>query len=121
MICRDWAKGFIEQNKSIAQQLAELKTEKISSTRKQTLEATLEDAPPLFKKTVLKHFDPARFETDEDFNAYLEEIKTDAEEAAQELSNKSLGSQSRPLRGSAGNDDKEASKEEVEAVVDQIM
>ncbi len=116
-----WAQALVNQNKELAKGLSELRTDKVSSTRKQQLEKKLTDAPGLFKKTVLKHFNPNTFESDEDFKEYLGGLDADIKEAKQEISNNKLGSQSRPNIGNGGKDGKEASEEDVRDVVNQIM
>lgn len=117
----EWAKTFAKQMETLAGSVAELKTEKTTSTRKQALEEKLKEAPSAFKNKILKDFNRMKFESDEDFNTYLEETETDLSEAMQEESNQSLGQQSRPFTGQRSNDDKKATEEEVKEVVDQIM
>lgn len=117
----EWAKRLDKQMETLANGLVALQTEKISSTRTQVLENKLKDAPGIYKKTVLRHFDPTKYKTDEEFNTYLEEIGEEAKEAAKEFKTNSVSSFGRPMVGNSGNDDAESSDDEVDAVVDQIM
>ena len=61
-----------------------------------------------------------KFETDEEFEEFLSEVESDAADFAQNLSDQSLGSIKPPIvpKGKAG---KEASKEEVDSVLNQII
>ena len=116
-----WAKALIESNKLLAQNLEAIKGEKVTNTRKEQLAAKLENAPDAFKNKILKDFGRMKFETDDEFNDYLSETETDAADFVQEQSNQGLGGD-RPAAGfGKGTQGKEASKEEVDSVLDKIM
>jgi len=105
----EWAKTLLTQ-------VAELKQGKTVDTRKQTLEQKLKDANPVFKAKILKDFSRMQFKSDEDFNAYVEETATDAGEFAKD----NVGAFGRPVMAS-GSSKAEPSKEELSAIVNDIM
>lgn len=84
-----WAKVMVTQNqelaktnKILADRLANLEGDKVVSSRKQQLEVIIANASDKYKEKALKIYDrvSSTFKDDEDFNAYLEEIKIEAEE-----------------------------------------
>lgn len=97
-----------------------LKSEKVGSTRKQTLEAALEKIDPKLKAKVLKDFGRMSFDKDEDFDSYLEETVSDLGEFGSEAKNQGAGFIRKPARSAGGSDGK-ATAEEISAVVDSIM
>lgn len=86
-----WAKSLIDANQALQQSLAKLQGDQVSKTRSQTLAEKLKDAPEPFKNKILKDFSRMKFETDEDFNAYLEETETDVKEVIQSTADAGLG------------------------------
>lgn len=96
-----WAKALLEQNKTLTKGLAELRTGKVADTRKQVLETRLKDTDEKFRTKVLKDFGRMNFETDDDFNAYVDETVADSKDFAQTVIDKSLGAQGKPLQGTA--------------------
>jgi len=111
----EWAKTLITA-------VSELKNGKTTETRKQALEAKLKDAPDSYKNKILKDFNRMKFDTDEEFNTYLTETEEDLKVAVQELADQGLKAQGKPLTGGApANDSKQATKEELDAVISQIM
>ena len=94
-----WAKGLIDSNKALSEKLATIELGKTTSTRKETLEAKLKDAPATIKAKTLKDFDRMQFVTDDDFAAYLTETETDLGAVTQEFANKGLAGHSSPLTG----------------------
>lgn len=57
-----------------------LKSGKVSENRKQQLDTVIANASDKFKTTTGKNFTRINFKDDEDFNSWLEEVKTDVEE-----------------------------------------
>ncbi len=94
-----WAKGLIDSNKALNEKLAAIELGKTTSSRKETLEAKLKDAPAAIKAKTLKDFDRMQFATDEDFTAYLTETETDLSAVTQEFANKGLSGHQSPLTG----------------------
>lgn len=99
-----------------------IKGEKVTNTRKQQYEKALEGTSDAFKAKALKDFGKMKFDTDEEFTEFLTETETDAADFIQEVSNNGLTNQN-PVRGVKNTPGKvkEASKEEVDSVLDKIM
>jgi hypothetical protein len=116
-----WAKALLEQNKTLVDKVNAIETGKTVDTRKSQLEAVLKDAPEAFKKTVMKAFDRMKFDKEEDFTSYLDEVKTDSAEYVQQEANTSLGQNRRPIVPTGGGSGKTASKEEVADVMKVLM
>lgn len=94
-----WAKALIEQNKTLSEKLAAIEGGKTTETRLQTLEGKLKDVPEAFKAKAMKDFKRMSFENDEAFNEYLGEVDTDITALNQELADKGLSGQSKPMFG----------------------
>jgi predicted outer membrane protein len=94
-----WAKGLIESNKSLSEQLNAIKSGTTTTSRKSVLETKLKDAPESFKSKILKDFDRMAFGNDDDFNAYLTETETDLGAVTQEFANKGLSAHQSPITG----------------------
>jgi len=101
-------------------EIATLKAGDVVKSRKQILETKLEKVNPALKAKILKDFSRMKFETDEDFNAYLTETEADLGELSKAETEMNLGALGKPL-ASSGNIKAEASKEEVAAIVNDIM
>ena len=103
-------------------ELEKYKAGDVAKTRLQTLTEKLKDCKDeTFKAKALKDFARMKFETDEEFNEYLTDTETDIATANQNVANSTLGSQTRPLVSSSPNgDNKEASKEELDAVFEKL-
>ncbi|WP_316851167.1 hypothetical protein [Pedobacter agri] len=115
-----WAKALIESNKTLTDRLAAIEQGKTVDLRKQALETKLKGVDSNFSALTLKNFSRMKFETEEEFETYLEEVETDAADYSQNLSNKGLSQQKKPLTpNSAG--EETASKAEVEAVLEKII
>ncbi|MDL2310124.1 hypothetical protein LJC39_03295 [Parabacteroides sp. OttesenSCG-928-B22] len=84
-----WAKVMVTQNqelvkanKTLADRLASLEGDKVTSSRRQQLDTVIGSASDKFKTRITKNYERMAFKDDEDYNAWLEEIKTEAEEDA---------------------------------------
>ncbi|MCX6222477.1 MAG: hypothetical protein NTZ69_16010 [Bacteroidia bacterium] len=76
-----WAKSLIDQNKELAKKLSLIEGEKITTSRKQLLEAAFpENTPAKYREQTIKGLERQKFETDEDFTAFVNDVKTTAEE-----------------------------------------
>ena len=82
----EWAKGFIEANKKLTEEIAALKGEKLANSRKTALDGVIEKLPAEFKTRYERDFSRLNFKDDDDFNAWLEEIKKDVEGVNMKLS-----------------------------------
>lgn len=108
----EWAKTLLSE-------VTELKKGKTIDTRKHILETKLEKVTPALKAKVLKDFSRMTFETEDEFNAYVAETETDLGELMKAETEKKLGASGKPFKSSGSNP--EASKEEVEAIVNEII
>lgn len=117
----DWAKNLLTQFSALTQEVTALKSGKTADTRKQALETALKDSTDTFKTMTLKAFNRMKFESDDEFNEYLEEVKTDAANAKQAEADNGLGKMGKPIVPGGGDPNKPASKEEVDSVVNKIM
>lgn len=95
----EWAKALIDSNTQLKAELNTMKSGKTFETRKQTLEAKLENAPAKFKEKLLKDFGRMNFEKDEDFDSYLTETEADLAAFNQDLANSGLGANRKPFAG----------------------
>ncbi|MNY44137.1 hypothetical protein D3C86_1791390 [compost metagenome] len=117
-----WAKALVTSTQALAKGLESIQGEKLTNTRRQQYEKALEGTSDAFKAKALKDFGKMKFETDEEFTEFLTDTETDAADFIQEVSNNGLTNQN-PVRGVKNNPGKvkEASKEEVDSVLDKIM
>lgn len=99
-----WAKSLIEVNQKAMERLANLETGKTNESRLQSLEGKLEDVPATFKAQKIKDFKRMNFDTEEAFNEYLTETESDIAAFNQEMADKGLSQQSRPMFGKANPD-----------------
>lgn len=93
-----WAQTVLEQNKTLAAQIAAFQTGKQTDTRRTTFEQKLTDAkaPTAFKTQMLNTVDKMTL-TDEEFEAFTGEAITNAGLIVQETSNAGLGQQHQPF------------------------
>ena len=90
-----------EAVKPLQEKLAGFEGEQVTKTRLQTLEGKLKDMPENFKAKVMKDFKRMNFEDDESFSEYLTETESDIAAFNQELADRGLGQQPKPLMGKA--------------------
>ncbi|MDR0657687.1 MAG: hypothetical protein LBG18_01910 [Mediterranea sp.] len=64
----------------LMQEIETLKSGKVADTRKQQLDAVIANASDKFKSRIEKSYSRMAFKDEADFNAWLEETKTEAEE-----------------------------------------
>lgn len=110
---------ILEGQKAMAERVNAIEGEKTIASRRSQLETKLKDAPESYKKTVLKNFDRMKFDTDEDFNSFVEETEADVTEVIQEQSNAGLG-KDKPARSGGGLDKKLATDKELDAVIGNL-
>lgn len=108
-----WAKALVDK-------ISKIEQGETIQTRKQVIEAKLKDANPAFRAEVLKDFGRMNFADDEDFNTFVEDKVTAAGEFAKSEASNTLGAFGRPIKP-AGTTKDEASKEEVDSIVNAIM
>jgi hypothetical protein len=111
--------------KEMRGELAAIKGEKVTNTRKDQVAKLLEASDDKFKAATLKAFGRMKFETDDEFTEYLTELETDAKDFVKsDSTEEGVGAVFRPTGGAGGNAGKtkgQASDAEVTAVVDAIL
>ena len=88
----------------LLEKIATLEGSKVSADRRALLESTLTDVPESYKAKVLKDFDRMSFADEDSFNEYLNDTKTDVATFGQELADKGLGGQGKPMFGTPDKD-----------------
>jgi len=83
----------------LEKKLSSFEGEKIKQSRLQQLEGKLKDVPDTFKAQKLKDFSRMNFDSEEAFTEYLTETETDITAFNQELANKGLAAQGKPIFG----------------------
>ncbi|RZJ88737.1 MAG: hypothetical protein EOO20_12865 [Chryseobacterium sp.] len=111
-----WAKALIESNKTLTDRLAAIEQGKTVDLRKQALETKLEGVDEKFSTLTIKNFARMKFDTPEEFEAFLEEVETDAADYGQNLSDKGLSQQTKPKSANVQTG-KEASEADISAAI----
>ena len=99
-----WAKALLDQNKALADELSAFKGQKITETRLQTLEGKFAGVPDSYKNQRLA--DAKLFINtldDNAFNEYLTKTESDIAAFNQELADKGLSGQGKPMFGQKDN------------------
>jgi hypothetical protein len=97
-----WAKALIEQNKMLTEDLALLKSEKTTQTRLQQLTSKFDGVPDSYKNQQLEYNKLlVGSMTDEQFATHISKVEADVLGFKQELADKGLSAQSKPLFGKA--------------------
>lgn len=82
-----WATAFMNKVDAIDKSILGLKGDKILTSRTERLKKSLENLPEYYTKPIHTGFAKARFESDEEFDAYILEVETNRksfEQAAKE-------------------------------------
>lgn len=123
----EWMKTFIAtqtaNNKALQEQIAAIKGEKVTTTRSQAAAEKLKDAPEWFRNDVLEDLKDRQFADDDQYNAFLDrKVKGLENISKSEDTENGIGCSFRPTGSVAtAKGGKEASKEEVDSVLDKIM
>lgn len=88
----------------LQKEISSFKGQKLTETRLQQIESKLTNVPESFKAQKLKDFKRMNFESDEAFAEYLGEVETDITTLNQELADKGLSGQGKPIMGSPNKD-----------------
>ena len=114
-----WAKKLIESNEQLKSELAAVKGEKISDTRRSRLEKLLKDTGA-FGTSALKSFSKMKFESDDDFEEFFSDVQEDLKSLNQERANAGLEKLGAPAAGSGSGKKEEKpevlSEEEIKAI-----
>lgn len=114
----EWAKALVDANKSLREELDQFKAGKTAEDRKSILEKELGTSK--LKDSVLKAYSRMAFKDDEDFNAYLEEIKESVKAEVKTETEEGFSAFPKPTSGSGGGG-REASKEEVQQILNHLF
>lgn len=111
-----WAQGLVQTVQTLNDELAALKGEKITTTRREKLESLLKDTGAFGTRT-LKSFNKMKFENDEEFEEFYSEVEGDLKTYNQERADAGLSALGVPPSGGQGK-----SKEELltDAEIDAI-
>lgn len=90
-----WAKALIESNNSLKSELASLKGDRVTDTRRSKLEKLLKDTGTFGSRT-LKSFAKMKFEDDDEFNEFYSEVEDDLKALNQERANAGLAAMGAP-------------------------
>ena len=91
----EWAKGLVQTVQTLNDEIAALKGEKVTTTRKEKLESLLKDAGTFGTRT-LKSFNKMKFENDEEFEEFYSEVEEDLKSYNQERADAGLSSLGNP-------------------------
>lgn len=91
----EWAKGLVQTVQTLNDEIAALKGEKVTTTRRGKLESLLEDAGTFGTRT-LKSFNKMKFENDEEFEEFYSEVEEDLKSYNQERADAGLSSLGNP-------------------------
>lgn len=117
----EWAKGLVQTVKSLNDEIAALKGEKLASSRKGKLESLLKDSGTFGNRT-LKSFSKMKFENDDDFEEFLSDVEEDLKAWNQERADAGLSAMGNPPaggKGGQGNEDEPFSDEEIDAMANK--
>lgn len=106
-------KELLDVVSGLKDEVKTLKGEKIQDKRTQQLEAIIKDTGS-FGKMTMKQFSRMKFETDDDFNEFIEEVQADLKSFNQERANaglSALGVPSLPERETEKNEEPYSEKE----------
>lgn len=113
-----WAKALIESNKAFGEKLAALEGEKVTTLRKQKLDAAIEKLPDSLKKPYERI--SLKGMTDDEFNVLITETTKEVEGLIAELSAKGAVMRVPPKNGKE-NAGKEPSKEDAAKVLEGLI
>lgn len=93
-----WAQALIDSNKTLSDQLAAIKGEKLTDTRRSKLETLLKGTKS-FGESKLRDFRRMKFDTDDDFDEFFSEVEADLKAFNQERANAGLEKLGLPVGG----------------------
>ena len=112
-----WAKGIVETVETLRGEIAMLKGEKVTTTRKDKLTELLKDSGS-YGNRILKSFDRMKFETDEEIDDFYSEVEEDLKAYNQERADAGLATLGNPPAAGggkgAGKEDEPMSDKEIE-------
>ncbi|MFA5849948.1 MAG: hypothetical protein WC833_08695 [Bacteroidales bacterium] len=77
-----WAQKLIDDNKKLSEEIATMKGKDVATSRKTKLAEAIAKAPENFRARIEKDFERMNFQDDAEYEAWVEEIRTDGEALA---------------------------------------
>ena len=118
-----WAKGLVETVETLRGEIATLKGEKVTTSRKSKLAELLKDSGS-YGNRILKSFDRMTFETEEEFDDFYSEVEEDLKAYNQERADAGLAALGNPPAAGGGKggkkEDEVISDAEVEAIANSF-
>lgn len=115
----EWAKGLMESIRTLSEDVVSIKSDKIATSRRARLEELVKDSGT-FGSSKLKDFARMKFDSDEDFDDYLSEVKTDLDAYNKENPRGGKSTMGIPPvigSGKKGNEDDVLSEDDIKALV----
>lgn len=110
-----WAQAMLKTMEALSGEVSNMKGEKLTNSRKSRLDELLKDTGSYGQRT-LKNFAKMKFENDEEFEEFFDEVEADLKVYNQERANDGLGKLGKtPLVG-GGSKDEVLSDDEVKAL-----
>ena len=113
-----WAQALIDANKVLSDKLTALEGKNTANKRLELLKAALKDIPETISKSQLKQFERMSFADDNDFEKWIEEVKTDTSAIAEAM--KTSGAGVGGTKGSTPGAGGEPSKEDIDEIVSML-
>ena len=118
-----WAKGLVETVETLRGEIATLKGEKVTTSRKSKLAELLKDSGS-YGNRILKSFDRMKFETDEEFDDFYSEVEEDLKTYNQERADAGLSTLGNPpaagVGKGSGKEDEPFSDKEIEEMANSF-
>lgn len=108
-----WAQAIIDSNNSLKNELAQMKTDRITETRKQQISTLIEKLPENLRKAYSRT--PVDGLTDEQFTALVGEITTEVGDIQSSIQQKGAVF-GKPAAQNGGNQGAELTKEQIDAI-----
>lgn len=117
-----WAKAMSESINTFQKKIEALEADKVTGSRRGKLDDKLKDSPESLRNMITKNFNKMKFESDQEFDEYLTDVSAQVEEFAKEVKIYGVSVNGKSSRGLPGGGDgkKEATKEELDAVMDKL-
>lgn len=91
-----YVKTMMDGMKAMQQELAGLKAERTAGTRKDAFEQAIAEAGPKLQERLKRNYKRMTFKDDDDFKAYLDEVRDDIDDSPEEAGTEEGGQQSNP-------------------------
>lgn len=112
---------FKKFRESQEKRLADLEAKESRTTRKSQLEEALKGVKDTFKSRTLKDYARMNFDNEDEFEEYLEDVKTDAAAFIQEDADRDLSSSHKPGGGGAKKEDSVVISSMIESGTKEII